>query len=132
MSEAFIVQSPANRTKRIFSQEAEKVTSAGTSNPENTAEATEPKVAKLAAPQETADKAEPSDAPLRYEVTFQYIHKPNMSADVSSRLHWCLVPIACVHCFSSFFYHYVEVRCSLILNFPPGSGAVGLRRAVQR
>ena len=105
MSEAFIVQSPANRTKRTFSQEA------GTSNPENTTEATEPKAAKLAAPQETADKAEPSDAPLRYEVTFQHIHKPNMSADVSCRLHWCLVPIACVHCFPLFFYYYVEVRC---------------------
>ena len=109
MSEAFIVQSPANRTKRTFSQEAEQVTSAGASNPEN--EATEPKAAKVAAPQETADKAEPSEAPQRYEVTFQHIHKPSMPADVSCRLHWRLVPIACVHCFPSFFYYYVEVRC---------------------
>ena len=111
MSEAFIVQSPANRTKRTFSQEAEQVTSAGASNPENTTEATEPKAAKVAAPQETADKAEPSEAPQRYEVTFQHIHKPSMPADVSCRLHWRLVPIACVHCFPSFFYYYVEVRC---------------------
>ena len=87
----------------------------GEMNPENTTEATEPKAAKLAAPQETADKAEPSDAPQRYEVTFQHIHKPSMPAAVSCRLHWRLVPIACVHCFP-FFSFFITLKSAVGIN----------------